>query len=206
MFNCRRKREKRGRGSILSLFIAILAAGLTVINGCSHGFIDDLSLSPHNKPLTIKEEEAQYDKLFLSSINVSKSSPADARPPGLRELPRDSHGEINWTSAIIRGQLSPKSSLDADSVKAEELLSLNVFIKALTPMMSDVIFPHSIHTYWHSCDTCHPKIFIPLAGANQILMEEIFKGEWCGQCHGKVAFDFWPEGNCRRCHMAPKGT
>lgn len=158
------------------------------------------------KPLTMKEEEVLYDNYFQAAVIDSRSVRAfNSGPPGLRELPRYSNGQINWTAAVVQGLLAPNGSLRAD-VEEDKPYNLNIFIKAITPLMSDVVFPHSIHTYWLSCNNCHPKIFIPMAGANPISMEEIFKGEWCGQCHGKVAFDFWPDGNCRRCHMAPKGT
>lgn len=192
---------------LLKFHAILIVIGAFFMNGCSiNGFIERLSASsPRNKPLTMQQEEILYEKYFHSSIIDSKYASLQGRPPGLRELPRDSHGEINWTAAVMQGLLAPKGTLGADIEAEEEPYNLNIFIKAVTPLMSDVIFPHSIHTYWHSCNNCHPKIFIPVAGANPISMEEIFKGEWCGQCHGKVAFEFWPEGNCRRCHMATKG-
>jgi c(7)-type cytochrome triheme protein len=38
-------------------------------------------------------------------------------------------------------------------------------------------------------------------GANPISMVKIVNGEFCGRCHGRVAF---PISNCARCHVKPK--
>ena len=67
--------------------------------------------------------------------------------------------------------------------------------------MPDVVYPHKQHTQWLDCANCHPAIFIPQKGANQISMASILLGEKCGVCHGKVAF---PVSDCRRCHSQPK--
>ena len=126
----------------------------------------------------------------------------------LDALPKDPFGNVNWTIAVMEGYIDPIGSLDPE--KEEEVpLNLNVFIEAKVPLMHNVIFPHSIHTYWLGCGACHPGIFIPEAGANPISMAEIFEGKWCGRCHGKVAFPPMVEGtgkgNCNRCHVIPKG-
>jgi c(7)-type cytochrome triheme protein len=65
-----------------------------------------------------------------------------------------------------------------------------------------VRFPHLQHTEWLTCANCHPAIFIPQAGANPISMSAIIQGEFCGVCHGKVAFA--PTLNCGRCHSVPQ--
>lgn len=70
--------------------------------------------------------------------------------------------------------------------------------------MADVIFPHSVHTYWLGCKNCHPKIFNPKLGANPMSMKAIWEGRYCGKCHGSVAFPLGPDENCRRCHSLPK--
>jgi len=50
-----------------------------------------------------------------------------------------------------------------------------------------------------SCNSCHIKIFMPLAGSNDLTMSTIVKGQACGVCHGKVAF---PLNDCTRCHIS----
>ncbi len=120
-------------------------------------------------------------------------------------LPTDGiMGRVSWTAAVVQGLIAPRAALDPN-IEDRPPLDLNIFIEAKTPLMANVIFPHSIHTYWLSCGNCHPKIFLPEAGANPISMKEIWKGKWCGRCHGKIAFSpFMPRGNCTRCHMILK--
>lgn len=145
-----------------------------------------------------------YDKFFQETTRRTREQTGVTPIKALDALPKDPEGRVNWTAAVVQGMINPRGSLDPN-VEEEPPLKLNIFIEAKVPLMANVIFPHSIHTYWLSCKNCHPKIFLPEAGANAISMEEIFKGEWCGRCHGKVAFNFWPRENCLRCHMILKG-
>ncbi len=63
-----------------------------------------------------------------------------------------------------------------------------------------VIFPHWFHRIRFKCKVCHESIFVSKAGANDINMSAIAKGEYCGKCHdGKIA---WTTLECQRCHMA----
>lgn len=159
---------------------------------------------PKKSNTDIAEANDYYEKFFKEVSKRSRISEGTTAIRALDALPKDPDGRVNWTSAVVLGYINPKGSLNPD-VEDEPPLNLNVFIEAKVPLMANVLFPHSIHTYWLSCNVCHPKIFIPEAGANPISMEEIFKGEWCGRCHGKVAFTFWPRENCTRCHIVLKG-
>lgn len=192
--------------SIKLFALVFILAGIIFLTGCSvERFLNSVALDPPGaKALSMKEEEKLFDKFYLIVVDTGKVRKDDKGLPALRQLPRDAYGMVNWTTAVMEGWLSPKGMLNKELEEEEALLNLNIFIEAKVPMMANVVFPHSIHTYWLSCNNCHPKIFIPEAGANPITMDEIFAGEWCGRCHGKVAFDFWPEANCRRCHMVPK--
>jgi c(7)-type cytochrome triheme protein len=80
------------------------------------------------------------------------------------------------------------------------VLDLNI-VREVKGSMPDVVYPHKQHTQWLDCSNCHPAIFIPMKGANQISMASILMGEKCGVCHGKVAF---PVSECRRCHSKAK--
>ncbi|MDH4226513.1 MAG: hypothetical protein OEV59_01980 [Deltaproteobacteria bacterium] len=115
-------------------------------------------------------------------------------------IPKDKYGNADWVKLVNSGAISPKGSLDG----GEDMppLDMDVIIKSKTPSVGDVKYPHSIHTYWFTCDNCHPAIFIPAAGTNNMNMAGIAKGEWCGKCHGKVAFEL---KDCARCHI-PKKT
>ena len=63
-----------------------------------------------------------------------------------------------------------------------------------------VRFPHKPHTKWLACSNCHPAIFLPQEGANDISMNKVLRGEYCGVCHDKVAFSLFV---CERCHSVP---
>lgn len=66
------------------------------------------------------------------------------------------------------------------------------------------IFPHWVHRVRFRCYVCHPRPFEMELGANEITMQKIQKGEFCGACHnGRIAFnvDFQ---SCSRCHREPE--
>ncbi len=60
----------------------------------------------------------------------------------------------------------------------------------------DARFPHSTHTEWLACATCHPRIF-PYRNT-PVTMGDVFTGRFCGECHGKVSFPV--ASGCERCH------
>ena len=72
-----------------------------------------------------------------------------------------------------------------------------------TGEMPLVLFPHRPHTEWLDCNNCHDKIFIKKVDANPINMLAILSGNYCGQCHGAVAF---PLTECNRCHSVIRRT
>jgi c(7)-type cytochrome triheme protein len=82
------------------------------------------------------------------------------------------------------------------------VLDLDVVMKN-TKEMPYVRFPHQSHTLWLDCSNCHPVPFVPKSGANPVSMNEIFRGQYCGMCHDRVAFiTFF---SCDRCHSIPHG-
>ena len=115
-------------------------------------------------------------------------------------LPKSRAGNfVNWSKAIENGDIEPRYDIhnpDANPI----VLDLNI-VREVKGTMPDVVYPHKQHTQWLDCANCHPAIFIPMKGANQISMAAIMMGEKCGVCHGKVAF---PVSDCRRCHSQPK--
>ena len=69
--------------------------------------------------------------------------------------------------------------------------------------MRPVIFPHWFHRLRFTCNVCHPDIFRMKAGSNDIKMEDIIEGRFCGKCHnGEIA---WSVDNCHRCHSGLPG-
>ena len=118
------------------------------------------------------------------------------------DLPKDKFGLIDWAKSVRQNRIAPKPSLDPDEA-ADEMppLKMDVLIPAKSDYVNDVIYPHEMHTYWLKCEVCHPKIFIPQKGANNITMVGIANGKWCGRCHNRIAF---PLADCNRCHVSPK--
>jgi c(7)-type cytochrome triheme protein len=115
-------------------------------------------------------------------------------------LPDSNSGNyVQWNAAMDEGLIEPRNSLAPVSTPPI-VLDLNI-VREVKGSMPDVVYPHKQHTQWLDCSNCHPAIFIPQKGANQISMASILLGEKCGVCHGKVAF---PVSECRRCHSRPK--
>ncbi len=110
-----------------------------------------------------------------------------------------SGNRVDWVKSLHKGQINPRFDR-SDPTKKPFVLDLNI-VREVKGTMPDVVYPHKQHTEWLDCSNCHPAIFIPKKGANQISMASILMGEKCGVCHGKVAF---PVSDCRRCHSKNK--
>ena len=117
----------------------------------------------------------------------------------LKQLPKDATGAVNWVKALEDKNISPRPGLDAKAPE-QPVLPLNVELEPPAQPLFKVVFPHKQHTEWLACYNCHPKIFQMRKGADPITMVKILTGEYCGRCHGKVAFAV-PTG-CPRCHTA----
>jgi len=116
----------------------------------------------------------------------------------MADFPRDSQGIIDWVQTLRQGLIDPRMSLTGE----EEMFPVDFdIIFENTGSMPHVRFPHLQHTEWLTCANCHPLIFIPQKGGNPVSMSAIIQGEYCGVCHGKVAFP--PTMNCGRCHSVP---
>lgn len=117
----------------------------------------------------------------------------------LTGLALDRKYAVDWMKALNRGVIVPRANVLGTAEM--EFLESDI-IMTNTKRMPYVNFPHSSHTRWLACANCHDEIFIPKAGANKIDMEKIFRGQFCGVCHGKVAFVVTL--SCERCHSIPQ--
>lgn len=115
-------------------------------------------------------------------------------------LPKSFAGNrINWVEAIGTQKIKPRwDKTDVNAVPV--VMDMNI-VREVKGSMPDVVYPHKQHTEWLDCSNCHPGIFVPQKGGNQISMAAILLGEKCGVCHGKVAF---PVSECRLCHSKKK--
>ena len=118
--------------------------------------------------------------------------PAEA----MAKFPPDAVGNrVHWGKALEQGLITPRASiLPGTEIK---VLDQDV-IMPRTGEMPMVRFPHKQHTEWLDCSNCHEKLFKSKAGATtEVNMFQILQGEFCGVCHGAVAF---PLTECNRCH------
>ncbi|HXN07122.1 MAG TPA: c(7)-type cytochrome triheme domain-containing protein [Nitrospiria bacterium] len=140
----------------------------------------------------------------VSPFNPQFPNDQPAQSVALEYLPNTPAGYIDWVAALQKGPIRPKESLDPEiKTPVTPPLDLNIVFKIDRRFpLNNVVFPHFPHTQWLDCNNCHPAIFIPKAGANAVSMNKIFKGEFCGRCHGKVSF---PLFDCGRCHSGAKG-
>jgi c(7)-type cytochrome triheme protein len=115
-------------------------------------------------------------------------------------LPKSKSGNyVDWVKALDEKKIEPRYDRNDPTVQPI-VMDLNI-VREVKGSMPNVVYPHKQHTEWLDCSNCHPAIFIPQKGANNISMAAILLGEKCGVCHGKVAF---PVSECRRCHSQPK--
>lgn len=112
-----------------------------------------------------------------------------------RHLPRDPLGFPDWMSAIRSGAITPRANILG--TEKMNILDQDVIMRN-TKEMPFVRFPHRSHTAWLDCTNCHPTPFLPKTGTNTISMTAIFRGDYCGMCHDRVAFISY--FSCSRCH------
>lgn len=122
------------------------------------------------------------------------------QPPAeaMKTFPRDARGVVNWVKTLDQGLIQPRTGLTGK--EKMHSVDFDVIFKN-TASMPYVRFPHLPHTKWLTCKNCHPGIFLPQRGGNFVTMAAIIEGEYCGVCHGKVAF---PPLECNRCHSVAR--
>jgi len=115
------------------------------------------------------------------------------------------HGLSNVTRPIvILAPLLVLSVVSLDGVQAEYAdIIMNRY--ADREDVRPVIFQHWFHRIRYQCRVCHTELgFEMRAGSNDITMDKITAGEYCGACHnGEIA---WSPDNCDLCHAAVPGT
>ena len=190
---------------------ALCAAGVALLCGASLASGQDV---PGSKPFQAGQDapywiRGNHFQLTGEVVPIAEDGihdPAVAsvqvlQPPyeAMANFPRDSQGIIDWVKTLETGLIDPRKSLDGTGDMFP--VDFDIIFKN-TQSMPYVRFPHRQHTEWLTCANCHPLIFIPQKGANPVSMSAIIQGEYCGVCHGKVAFP--PTMNCARCHSVAK--
>lgn len=207
----------------MRLFTTIIASGLML--GAS---TVTMAADSNSKPVTSAEVTGSVPtQLNVSNANVfnrllkkdkeRNSAPTtdgihDAENDGTKQLqppkvafegfPGTEFGNyVDWVKALNDGNINPRYDREDPSVEPI-VMDLNI-LREVKASMPDVIFPHKQHTQWLHCSNCHPKIFKPQRGSNQINMSQILLGQKCGVCHGKVSFPITTK-SCTKCHSKPK--
>ncbi len=160
-----------------------------------------LEPGPPPKPVVRMPRRLPYKKPTpFQIVELKPEAPQTDWAGKLTLLPKDKNGATDWVSAIDQKLITPKPGID-EKAEDQPVLELDVELqpKGMPPEFK-ATYPHRIHTTLFACDNCHTAIFQMQAGADAITMEKIFAGEYCGRCHGKVAFD--PATNCVRCHRS----
>ncbi len=145
---------------------------------------------PHWLPLS---QDDLHDPA-ITALNLLQN-PSEA----LSKLPHEGSGnQVDWVKALEKGFIRPH--INTGSNAEIKVLDLDV-LRRNTGEMDMVLFPHKQHTEWLACSNCHDEIFKSKAGATKFGMFDILNGEYCGRCHGAVAF---PLTECKRCHSVPR--
>lgn len=175
-----------------------------------------LCLSIGTAPVQAQDGANKFNRLMKSSVESNAPPMTDGihdatnagtgalQPPkeAFGELPKGNSGnKIDWVKALRTQALFPR--VDKEGTKTpKQTMDLDI-IREVKGSMPDVVYPHLAHTEWLDCAQCHPKIFVPKKGGNPISMAAILMGQYCGVCHGKVAF---PVSECSKCHSKPKSN
>ena len=188
-----------------SLFLIIIASGFGPW-GCTQKKVVQQETIRIIQSSSMIEESTTIEALPTPKKEISKEaaieeilSTREKHPLAFYFLPKTGEGEVDWVSALTDGFIKPKESLNP-IFRFIPSMDFNVVFK-VKGELPDVVFPHLPHTLWLDCKNCHPRIFVMQAGVNEVTMSNIEEGEFCGRCHGKVAF---PLSECSRCHTVPK--
>ena len=143
------------------------------------------------------EEDGIHDPANESAM-FALQRPIEA----MGDFPRDNAGLTDWVKVIAEGHINPRSDITGEAPPLKPIDLDIVFTD--TGAMPNVLFPHKQHTEWLACSNCHPALFKKEKGSTNIKMDDIFQGQFCGLCHGKIAFA--PTKNCMRCHSVKKAA
>ena len=136
--------------------------------------------------------------LEVKPVVVEEPPPKPDWAALFQKLPKVADGSVDWMRALDEKLIAPKAGIDPKS-DDQPAIDLTLELVRQGQPAFKATFPHKAHTQWFACANCHPAIFQMKRGANPITMEKIFTGEFCGRCHGKVAFALT---GCPRCHLA----
>lgn len=180
-------------GELLAFLRAVPGGGNISDDGDTEDKPATSTPAPHKSREAI-ERESYYDPGNPDLAKLQRIQDATGM------IPFDVTGFPDWMGALRSGKINPRASLTGK--EPMKVLDLDIIMRN-TKEMPNVRFPHSSHTMWLDCSNCHPYPFQAKAGSTTIQMADIFRGQYCGMCHDRVAFiTFFA---CTRCHsVQPK--
>ncbi len=204
------------RGVVVGVVTSSVLLGLIVFGGWSVAAEDGReALSRLCQKLMYKNCNPERDRQLKEYFGDTTLSALEQRDPGnhpgriqaFAALPKDRNGYVDWAAAVASGIIRPRGSIMGGEEREFEGYNDNIMVmKTRIDVIPDVIFPHGVHTYWLSCESCHPRPFAKAKGKTDFRMRDIIDGRYCGKCHGKVAFAAQSFKNCSRCHALQKTT
>lgn len=111
---------------------------------------------------------------------------------------------MSGTRARLRSTLLIAAAVGLSTIAGAEYADVILNNRAEKEGVAPVIFPHWFHRIRFQCSVCHVELGIEMrAGANDMSMQRITNGEYCGACHnGEMA---WSVDNCDLCHSGKAG-
>jgi len=208
------------RNKLYGAFIATLLVSSPAMSASNAGVVErgNKVISQAELPMMVAEVSAA--NTFNRNLHKEKDPNAPPTEDGYHDpenegthvlmkpkeayvgLPTTDFGNhVDWVKALDEGKIAPR--WDRSDPTAEPFVMDLDIVRPVKASVPDVVFPHRQHTMWLACANCHPAIFIPQKGANQINMSAILLGQKCGVCHGKVSFPIMTL-TCKKCHSKPK--
>lgn len=120
----------------------------------------------------------------------------------VKQMPNDAVGGVDWVKALDQGKITPQPSMLAGAPD-QPVLELDIELVPKVNPPFKATFSHAVHTQQLTCSNCHPSIFEMKKGTAKMDMAKIMAGQYCGRCHGKVAFQV--QTGCARCHSVMRG-
>lgn len=141
---------------------------------------------------TLRPEIVPTGGAWVDTITVRPEIESVAPESALSLLPRHSSGQIDWEAALEDGTIAPRMEPPGQRPVGPPMpFGYDFYFGEV-----ETAFPHTTHSAWLSCGSCHPAVYRRREGS-KTTMAMMQDGESCGLCHGGVAFK---ADACERCH------
>lgn len=179
------------------VLLAALAAAGALSCGPARAFLDIPESSDGPEPVQ-ETGAARVSGFALLAADTLPPPPIESledRDSALALLPRDNAGGVDWVQAVAREVIRPRARISGAASGPQAESGYDFYLKGDGP---EAYFPHSTHTYWVDCQSCHPAIY-RYRGADSVTVAPGHADNSCGACHGTAAFS---SQACERCHAA----